>query len=36
VLEHEKPARFVFNRQLRTLERMTSADGIQVWRNPNL
>jgi hypothetical protein len=36
VLEHEKPARFVFNRQLRTLERMTSADGIQVWRNPDL
>jgi hypothetical protein len=36
ILEHEKPTRFIFNRQLRTLERMTSADGIQVWRNPNL
>jgi FkbM family methyltransferase len=35
VLEHEKPTRFVFTRSA-NLERMTTADGIQVWRNPNL
>jgi FkbM family methyltransferase len=35
VLEHEKPTRFVFSRSA-SLERMTTADGIQVWRNPDL
>jgi hypothetical protein len=35
-LEHEKPAGFTYNKTLQTLERMTSTDGVQVWRNPNL
>jgi FkbM family methyltransferase len=35
VLEHEKPTRFTFT-QSASLERMTTADGIQVWRNPHL
>ena len=35
-LEHEKPARFVFIPGETTLERMTTQDGTQVWRNPRL
>jgi hypothetical protein len=34
-LEHEKPVGFTHNKRLQTLERMTSTDGVQVWRNPN-
>lgn len=33
LLEHEKPAKFVFTPQ-RSLEEMTTVDGTQVWRNP--
>lgn len=36
VLEHEKPAKFVFARNAPTLEAMTTIDGTQVWRNPRL
>jgi FkbM family methyltransferase len=35
-LEHEKPVGFSYNKELQTLERMTSTDGVQVWRNPKL
>jgi FkbM family methyltransferase len=34
VLEHEKPAKFVFQPGAATLEAMTILDGTQVWRNP--
>jgi FkbM family methyltransferase len=33
-LEHEKPARMVFNPGHAVLENMTTHDGTQVWRNP--
>ncbi len=36
VLEHEKPARMVFNPGHAVLENMTTHDGTQVWRNPAL
>jgi FkbM family methyltransferase len=36
ILEHEKPTRFTFWQNPSTLEAMTTADGVQVWRNPNL
>ena len=35
-LEHEKPVRFSFRRGEPSLERMTTHDGTQVWRNPRL
>jgi FkbM family methyltransferase len=35
-LEHEKPACFSFRRAEAVLERMTTQDGTQVWRNPRL
>jgi FkbM family methyltransferase len=35
-LEHEKPARFFFRHGECILERMTTHDGAQVWRNPRL
>jgi FkbM family methyltransferase len=34
LLEHEKPAKFVFQPEAATLEAMTILDGTQVWRNP--
>lgn len=34
LLEHEKPAKFVFQPGAATLEAMTILDGTQVWRNP--
>ena len=34
ILEAEKPTRFIFNSGLASLERMTTFDGAQVWRNP--
>jgi FkbM family methyltransferase len=34
LLEHEKPAKFVFQPDAATLEAMTILDGTQVWRNP--
>jgi hypothetical protein len=36
ILENEKPCRFVFRADARTLETMTTLDGTQVWRNPRL
>lgn len=36
ICENEKPCRFVFNRAQQNLEAMTTIDGTQVWRNPNL
>jgi hypothetical protein len=35
-LEHEKPTKFRYYRNPKTLEGMTIADGTQVWRNPRL
>lgn len=35
-LEHEKPTKFTYYRNPKTLEGMTLADGTQVWRNPRL
>jgi len=34
ILENEKPTRFVFDVDTSSLERMTTHDGTQVWRNP--
>jgi FkbM family methyltransferase len=34
ILENEKPTRFVFNKDISSLERMGTHDGTQVWRNP--
>ena len=34
LLEHEKPAKFTFTPNSKTLEAMTTLDGTQVWRNP--
>lgn len=34
MLEHDKPAQFVFSSAANTLESMTTIDGTQVWRNP--
>jgi len=34
MLENEKPSRFVFDAGTPSLERMTTHDGTQVWRNP--
>jgi hypothetical protein len=34
LLEHEKPAKFVFQPAAATLEAMKILDGTQVWRNP--
>ncbi len=36
VLEHEKPTRMEFDPAAPSLEAMTRADGVQVWRNPRL
>lgn len=36
LLEHEKPAKFVFAPNAPTLEAMAAIDGTQVWRNPRL
>jgi hypothetical protein len=36
LLEHEKPARFVFRENCPSLELMTVIDGSQVWRNPRV
>src|SRR5690348_12170114 len=36
LLEHEKPAKFAFTPNPTTLEAMTTVDGTQVWRNPQL
>jgi FkbM family methyltransferase len=33
-LEHEKPTKFRYYRNPKTLEGMTLADGTQVWKNP--
>jgi FkbM family methyltransferase len=35
-LENEKPTRFRFNAEKRSVELMTEVDGVQVWRNANL
>ncbi|MBV8457353.1 MAG: DUF4214 domain-containing protein [Acetobacteraceae bacterium] len=34
ILDNEKPTRFVFNKDVSSLERMGTHDGTQVWRNP--
>ena len=34
ILENEKPARFTFDKNESSLERMGTHDGTQVWRNP--
>jgi hypothetical protein len=36
ILEHENPSRFVYNADQLSLERMTTHDGTQIWRNPDL
>ncbi len=36
LLEAEKPTRFVPQADVASLERMTTHDGTQVWRNPRL
>lgn len=36
LLEHEKPAKFTFAPNPKTLEAMTTLDGTQIWRNPRL
>jgi FkbM family methyltransferase len=36
ILEHEKPARFIFRENCPSLELMTVTDGTQVWRNPRV
>lgn len=36
ILEHEKPAKFTFTPNYKTLEAMTTLDGTQVWRNPQI
>jgi len=35
ILEHEKPAKFLFSPKADNLEAMTLVDGTQVWFNPN-
>lgn len=36
ILEHEKPAQFIYQPLQRNFEAMVAADGTQVWRNPRL
>lgn len=36
ILENEKPTIYKWNEAFPTLEAMTTVDGVQVWRNPNL
>lgn len=36
VLENEKPTRFTFRPNQKSLELMTEVDGAQIWRNPDL
>lgn len=35
-LENEKPCRLRYHAKARSLEAMTTCDGVQVWRNPKL